>query len=148
MRTVTELAIANSDLIQLSYDPGKVSTAWDDQEMGSVAASLSYAHSRGAMGSLVGLDLSENAIGDAGLTALATAIGSGALPNLKNLVLSFNQYNCKIVDAGLTALADAVRSGALPNLDELRLDFNNIGDAGLTALADAVRSGALPISLR
>ena len=26
-RRVTELAIANSDLIQLSYDPGKVSTA-------------------------------------------------------------------------------------------------------------------------
>ena len=41
MRTVTELAIANSDLIQLSYDPGKVSTAWGDGDRWVVVSARS-----------------------------------------------------------------------------------------------------------
>ena len=36
------------------------------------------------------LDLDYNRIGDAGLTALATAIGSGALPALGSLILPGN----------------------------------------------------------
>ena len=58
------------------------------------------------------LSLYGNKIGDAGLTALAKAVESGALPQLNELWLSDN----KISDAGVSALADAVGSGALDHL--------------------------------
>ena len=83
--------------------------------------------------------LSNNKISDAGLTALAKAVESGALPQLKELSLDSN----KIGDAGLTALAKAVESGALPQLKKLHLYKNQIGDVGMQALAGAVSKGAL-----
>ena len=58
------------------------------------------------------LDLSLNKIGDAGLTALAKAVESGALPQLEKLWLGRNS----IGDAGLSALADALGKGALDHL--------------------------------
>jgi Leucine-rich repeat (LRR) protein len=58
------------------------------------------------------LDLSLNKIGDAGLTALAKAVESGALPQLKKLWLQQNN----ISDSGVSALADAVGKGALDQL--------------------------------
>ena len=59
------------------------------------------------------LDLSVNTIGDAGLTALAKAVESGALASLEVLFLENNQ----IRDAGLSALAEAVGNGALDQLE-------------------------------
>ena len=53
------------------------------------------------------LRLDENKIADAGLTALAKAVESGALDNLNKLFLSGNQ----ISDAGLSALAKAITPG-------------------------------------
>ena len=83
--------------------------------------------------------LYKNNIGDAGLTALAKAVESGALPALRILALNAN----KIGDAGLTALADACASGALAQLTTLGLAQNQIGDTGLSSLAAAVGNGAL-----
>jgi hypothetical protein len=59
-----------------------------------------------------GLGLGGNQIGDAGLTALAKAVESGALASLKEL----NLWNNHIGDAGLSALAEAMGKGALDHL--------------------------------
>ena len=86
------------------------------------------------------LYLYENKIRDAGLTALAEAVESGALAQLTRLDLDRN----RIGDAGLTALAEAIKptadnaSGALANLTILGLGENKIGDIGLEALAKAI----------
>ena len=58
------------------------------------------------------LRLNNNNIGDAGLTALAKAVESGALPRLKKLRMDYNS----IGDAGMSALANACASGALDHL--------------------------------
>ena len=50
------------------------------------------------------LDLSGNTIGDAGLTALAKVVESGALDKLEKLVLGMNA----IGDEGMSALAKAI----------------------------------------
>ena len=88
--------------------------------------------------------LSNNKIGDAGLTAFAKAVESGALASLEKLVLNDNG----IGDEGMSALAKAITpdkdgKGALASLEDLRLQRNQIGDDGLKALADACASGAL-----
>jgi hypothetical protein len=67
-------------------------------------------------------------VGDAGASALAAALGRGALPRLKILHL----YNVAIGDAGLVALAPALRRR--PALEHLRLYGNPFGDQGLAAL--------------
>ena len=67
-----------------------------------------------------------NKIGYAGITALATEIGKGALPSLLELKFSGNM----IGNASLTALASACGIGALRNLESMNLSDNNIGDAG------------------
>ena len=59
-----------------------------------------------------GLDLRGNQIGDAGLTALAKAVESGALASVQKLFLNSNA----IGDDGITALADALGKGALDHL--------------------------------
>ena len=62
--------------------------------------------------------LRDNNIGDAGLTAFAKAVESGALAQLTRLDLDYNS----IGDAGLTAFAEAIKptadnaSGALDHL--------------------------------
>ena len=58
------------------------------------------------------LYLHYNQIGDAGLSALADALGKGALDKLAVLRLDNNQ----IGDAGLSALASACANGALDQL--------------------------------
>jgi hypothetical protein len=93
----------------------------------------------GALPQLKHLWLSENSIGDVGLSALADMVSKGALAQCTYIGLSNNQ----IGDAGLIALASACASGALPQLQELELSLNVIGDIGLTALASACASGAL-----
>ena len=67
-------------------------------------------------------------VGDAGASALAAALGRGALPRLENLVL----YNAAIGDVGLVALAPALRR--LPALDILDLGRNPFGNEALAAL--------------
>ena len=64
------------------------------------------------------LDLGGNNIGDAGLTALAKAVESGALASLEALDLSKNE----IGEAGMTAFADAVGKGALASLKKIVVD--------------------------
>jgi hypothetical protein len=74
------------------------------------------------------LDLYNTHVGDAGASALAAALGRGALPRLKELVL----FNAAIGDAGLVALAPALRRR--PALETLNLHQNPFGDKGLAAL--------------
>ena len=78
-------------------------------------------------------------VGDAGASALAAAMGRGALPRLKRLSLS----STAIGDAGLVALAPALRRQ--PALETLSLMNNPLGDEGLAALvAPPPPAGALP----
>ena len=67
-------------------------------------------------------------VGDAGASALAAALGQGALPRLEDLYV----HNATIGDAGLVALAPALRR--LPALKVLNLWGNPCGDEGLAAL--------------
>ena len=64
------------------------------------------------------LELQSNQIADAGLTAFAKAVESGALPQLEELYLGGNQ----IGDVGMQALAGAVSKGALASLGTLYVD--------------------------
>ena len=73
----------------LSY----ASLGWGDEEMVQLAASVAYAHTRGALPLLRELYLYSNAIGDAGVTALAGAIANGALPTIKTVYVSGNPGN-------------------------------------------------------
>ena len=78
-------------------------------------------------------------MGDAGASALAAALGQGALPRLKTLALG----SAAIGDAGLVALAPALRR--LPALERLGLNGNPFGDEGLAALvAPPPPAGAPP----
>ena len=78
-------------------------------------------------------------VGDAGASALAAALGRGALPDLRSLVLS----RTAITDAGLVALAPALRR--LPALEMLFLCNNLFGDEGIAALVPPPPpTGALP----
>ena len=71
-----------------------------------------HALGKGALPALETLWLNENQIGDAGLSALASACASGALPKLTELYLQWN----KIRDTGMAAFADALSKGALDHL--------------------------------
>lgn len=84
--------------------------------------------------------LSENEIGDAGVKALAQAIGEGSgFASLTHLYLDQNKG---ISDEGAVALAAVLHR--LPLLEMLGLHKCSIGDTGIRALADAVRKGAMP----
>ena len=79
-------------------------------------------------------------MGVAGASALAAALGRGALPRLKHI----NLCNAAIGDAGLVALAPALR---LPALEHLGLGVNPFSDEGLSALVappPPPPAGALP----
>ena len=84
-----------------------------------------------------GLGLGGDQIGDAGLTALAKAVESGTLPQLKQLWLSEN----KIGDMGVSALADTLGKGALPQLRNVYLD-GNPGNAELVQSVLRERKGS------
>lgn len=103
-------------------------------------SALANAMLSGALRKLVELRLRQNRIGDEGMKAFSSAMATGALANLTRLHLAENQ----IGDAGMKAFSDAIRSGALGSLKILWLYNNEIGDAGMSALAGACASGALP----
>ena len=85
------------------------------------------------------LDLHRTPVADAGASAIAAALGRGALPRLRNLGLG----STGIGDAGLVALAPALRRR--PALEELHLARNPVGDEGLAALvAPPPAAGAPP----
>ena len=108
----------------------------------AVAAALG----RGALPRLERLYLSGNAIGDAGLVALAPALRRR--PALEALHLGGNPLG----DEGLAALvapplaagAPPPTTGGLAKLKALFLFDTQIADAGCAALAAALHSGALP----
>jgi hypothetical protein len=78
-------------------------------------------------------------VGDAGASALAAALGRGAMPRLKCLVLA----RTAIGDAGLLALAPALRRR--PALEYLVLRGNRFSVVGLAALvAPPPPAGAPP----
>ena len=81
----------------------------------------------GALRAMTVVELFGN-VGDAGASALAAAMGRGALPRLKRLSLS----STAIGDAGLVALAPALRRQ--PALESLTITGNPLGDKGLAAL--------------
>ena len=64
------------------------------------------------------LNLSNNQIGDAGVTALAQACAAGALAQCTTLVLGGN----KIGDKGIEALSEALATGAMASLTALSVD--------------------------
>ena len=66
------------------------------------------------------LVLSSNEISDPGITALADALGKGALASCQKLNLSCNQ----IGDAGLSAFSRALGSGALAQLETVDFGRN------------------------
>ena len=69
------------------------------------------------------LVLVSNFIGDEGCTAIAEAVGQGALPKLKALRITNNE----IKDAGCRALAAAMRAGALPALTAMGFHHDYAG---------------------
>ena len=82
------------------------------------------------------LSLYVNKIGDAGLTALAKAVESGALPQLETLLLSRNE----IGDIGISALASACASGALAQLTSIAVFGNPASEAAQQVVQDAIRN--------
>ena len=81
------------------------------------------------------LVLENNKISDAGLTAFAKAVESGALPQLKKLYLHYNQ----IGDVGMQALAGAVSKGALPQCTSIDLSGNPASQESKHAVKDALK---------
>ncbi|XDV15849.1 hypothetical protein PO909_015820 [Leuciscus waleckii] len=78
------------------------------------------------------LDLTENIIGDKGLTLLSDGLKD---PHCKLEKLRLRW--CKITDEGCAALTSALRSNS--HLRELDLTLNIIGDKGLTLLSDELK---------
>ena len=113
----------------------------DDAGIGPHGASaLAAALTKLAVPSLMGLDLSNNQVGDEGLAALAPALRQ--LPQFRALRL----YSNALSDEGLAALLAPPTEGAVASLEDLDLLANDqITDAGRAALASALRSGALPM---
>ena len=92
----------------------------------------------GAMPAVTSLYLEGMHVGNAGASTLAAALGGGALPRLKYLILG----NAGIDDVALVALAPALRRR--PALEDLSLSANPFGDEGLAALvAPRLPAGAL-----
>ena len=77
----------------------------------------------GALAKCTYINLGVNQVGDAGLSALAGALSSGALPALRILGLGNNN----IGDVGLQAFADALGKGALASLKTLYVNDGPLG---------------------
>ena len=93
----------------------------------------------GALANLEDLLLGFNQIGDEGMKSFSIAVASGALANCKWLNLSANG----IGDEGMNAFFSAISKGALDEMVQLNLWLNEIGDIGLISFLEAIRRGAL-----
>ena len=102
------------------------------------ASALAAALDRGALPRLKVLALSNAAIGDAGLAALAPALRR--LPALETLDLGRNLFG----DDGLATLVAPAPTGVLTKLRVLNLCYTQVLDAGCVALTSALDNGALP----
>lgn len=80
---------------------------------------------------LTSLNISNNNIGDAGMSHLSDAL---TMNNLKELDISFNG----VTSAGVLAVRESLKK--CTNLDSLILDNNKIGNEGATALVDCLVS--------
>jgi Ran GTPase-activating protein (RanGAP) involved in mRNA processing and transport len=117
------------------------------------------------------IELSANAVSDAGLEAFACcALDTGLLSPTRYVGLSDNcirGVGCpslvqilsapessgrltelalslnKVDNAGISTIADGLNARSLPTLHVLRLDSNRIGDEGVSALAAALERGAM-----
>ena len=117
-------------------DEDKLDTQLAEAEIAVVADAISKV----SLPSLRKLVLSGNALRDGGMTLLAKALGSGAVPLL--IILDFNC--CNVGERGGEALASAVRTGAMPELQKLHLDANLELGAGGAALVRARANGDAP----
>ncbi|KAL1525018.1 hypothetical protein AB1Y20_019893 [Prymnesium parvum] len=102
-------------------------------------AALADATAFGALANLEKLYMDNNRVGDVGMAALAASLGKGRLAKLAFVDLSCN----RIRDHGVLALAEAI--AAMENLATLYIYSNQIGDAGIAALVNALL--ASPTSL-
>ena len=89
------------------------------------------------------LRLESNAFADAGVTALARAMGSGGLRSLRVLFLSGSNFGEGGRQALTTALRTAARDpavggGALPCLANLVVPAHHVADLGLHAACSAL----------
>eukprot|EP00966_Prymnesium_polylepis_P150939 3486792-Prymnesium_polylepis.1 len=85
--------------------------------------------------------VSNNRIGDAGVTFIARACGiQGVLPKMKKLYLGFNDTD----GLGIAGLADCLSGGALPALEVLEVGRDFVGDLKFSA---ACKSRSPPIKV-
>ena len=102
------------------------------------AEALAAALFGGAMPKLVDLLVSDNAIGNQGVVALAPALKK--LPALKFLDLGVN----RIGDEGVAALLDNLGKDDFKHLAWLFLDGNELSDKGCATVVAALKAGSLP----
>ena len=95
----------------------------------------------GAMTNMTMLWLEDNRIGDEGMQALAGVIRRGALADLREISLIKNQ----IGDSGVAHFVEAISQVGMARCQGLYLSENRIGDAGMRLLSEAIAMGALPI---
>ena len=84
------------------------------------------------------LSVSDNEIGNTGVTALSAALSH--MPTLTSFNLNGNSFH----HVGISALAEAIAGGALPRLQKLYLHKTSIGDDDLVHFAQVVGSGCAP----
>ena len=87
---------------------------WDDEQMHTLCATITFAHANGALDKLEKLFLSTNAIGDEGMSALAKAItpdkdGKGALAPGATVYLGANNAT----ETGKQAMQEAAKARGL-----------------------------------
>jgi len=93
-----------------------------------------------ALGGLSSLSLGRNAaIGDAGVSALCSALSTGAL---SSTCRSLELHGVQLSDEGVEVLCSAALRGAIANCQALYLNSNFITDAGAHCLAAAMAHGA------
>ena len=107
-----------------------------------------FALCSGALRDLTDLDGSSRHLNDEATVTLSSTIATGALTELVDLRLNYND----IGDNGMIAFADAIKpceetpgvaQGKLTKLNSLDFGGNRIGDKGMEAFSSALHSGAL-----
>ena len=111
------------------------------QQPGSITnmARFAAAISIGALPLLRELDLSNNEFGKEGMEAFSEAIGKGALPLLRKLDLSNNEFG----DEGMKFFSEAIGNKALPLLEVLTLVRCNFGYEGMKFFSEAISNETL-----